>query len=542
MITQKPVFDDSLHKVTGVKTVQLPHKDEDRLNMLLQFEELISKLSATFVNLPPDHVEMEIEAGLKLIGEFLHAERCILIRNDNEGEQFDFSFSWICKEQDPAMDILPHKPDSKLIQKLRKGEEYVIRRKEDIPKELSNLRDYITSVGIKSALILPLKVGGQFLGSIGIDFFTREYNWPSEITNKLRFIADVFANAISRKINEEILQNTLNELDAVKRQLEADCTYLQDEIKLEHNFDYIIGDSKELKKILADVETVAPTDATVLIQGETGTGKELLARAIHNASSRKDRPLVKVNCSALPANLIESEMFGHEKGAFTGAQQRLVGRFELANAGTLFLDEISELPLELQPKLLRVLQEEEFERLGSSHSIKVDIRIISATNRDLEKEMLNGRFRKDLWYRLNLFPITITPLRERVEDIPPLVNWFVQNFNRKHAKFIRSIPHSTMEALVKYPWPGNVRELQNVIERAIIIAKGSSLLVDLPKTSLIDENYGSLEDVERNYISMMLKRTKWQISGANGAANILGLHPNTLRWRMQKLGIKKPWQ
>ncbi|MFC1862585.1 sigma-54 interaction domain-containing protein [Thermodesulfobacteriota bacterium] len=513
------------------------------MNKLLQFEELISKLSAIFVNLPPDQVELEIEAGLKLIGEFLHAERCILIRNNNEGKQFDVSFSWLCKELDPCIDIFPHKPDSKLIQKLRNGEECVIRCVEDIPKECSDTWDYITTTGIKSSLILPLKVGGQFLGSIGIDFFSTEYHWPNGVVTKLKFIADVFSNAISRKINEEVLQNTLKELAIVKRQLEAECTYLQDEIKLEHNFEEIIGQSRELKKVLADVETVAPTDATVLIQGETGTGKELLARAIHNANPRKDRPMVKVNCAALPSSLIESELFGHVKGAFTGAQTKQIGRFELANGGTLFLDEISELPLELQPKLLRVLQEGEFERLGSPCSIKVDIRIIVATNRDLEKEVLNDRFRKDLWYRLNLFPITIPPLRERTDDIPPLVNWFVQKFNKKHAKSIRSISRNTMESLEKYPWPGNVRELQNVIERAIIIAKRNKLLVDLPKTSLLtNEDHNRLDDIERNHICKMLNKTKWRISGVNGAAIILGLHPNTLRWRMQKLSIEKPWK
>jgi chemotaxis protein methyltransferase CheR len=289
------------------------------------------------------------------------------------------------------------------------------------------------------------------------------------------------------------------------------------------------------------VEQIASSDTTVLVLGETGTGKELVARAIHGLSPRKDRTLVKVNCAALPSNLIESELFGHEKGAFTGAHTRQLGRFEVANRATLFLDEIGELPLELQPKLLRVIQDGEFERLGSSVTIKVDVRVIAATNRNLEEEVHRGRFREDLWYRLNIFPITVPPLRERMEDIALLVDFFVDKISRRLGKSIESIPTSVMNTLQDYQWPGNIRELENVLERAVINSSG-------PKLRLVDElkkprkdlptTQKTMEEVERNHIVRVLEQTNWKVSGPNGAAEILGLNRSTLRARMRKLNIK----
>ncbi|MGW8321139.1 MAG: sigma-54 interaction domain-containing protein, partial [Thermodesulfobacteriota bacterium] len=283
-----------------------------------------------------------------------------------------------------------------------------------------------------------------------------------------------------------------------------------------------------------------------LILGETGSGKELLARAIHSGSPGRDRPMVKVNCAVLPANLIESELFGHEKGAFTGAHTRQAGRFEVANGTTLFLDEIGELPLELQAKLLRVIEHGEFERLGSTRTIKVDVRVISATNRNLEEEVRKGRFREDLWYRLSVFPITVPPLRERQEDIPLLVQSFVSRIQKRIGREIRTIPKKTMEALQEYPWPGNVRELENVVERAVISSTGSSLrladrLESPEKGKTKKSAMKTLEQVEREHILQVLEETNWRISGEKGAARILGLHHNTLRGRMKKLGIRPPW-
>jgi PAS domain S-box-containing protein len=346
-----------------------------------------------------------------------------------------------------------------------------------------------------------------------------------------------------RKQSEFDLQKSYSEIEQFKNQLEAESAYLQEEIKVDHSYEKIIGQSDALKYVLFKVEQVAATDTTVLILGETGTGKELIARAIHNTSQYNHRPLVKVNCAVLPANLIENELFGHEKGAFTGADSRHVGRFELANGTTLFLDEIGELTPDLQTKLLRVLQDGEFERLGSSKTIKVDVRVIAATNRNLEAEMRRGRFREDLYYRLNVFPITVPPLRNRSDDIPLLVRFFVDEFSKRQGKIIEVIPKRVIEILKDYHWPGNVRELEHVIERAVIHTSG-------PKLRLVDEfnqtpqsmpsALRTMAAVEAEHITRVLEKTDWQISGMGGAAEILGLKRGTLRARMQKLGIRKP--
>jgi DNA-binding NtrC family response regulator/ligand-binding sensor domain-containing protein len=341
----------------------------------------------------------------------------------------------------------------------------------------------------------------------------------------------------------QALQAALEEVENLKNRLHAENVYLQDEIKLVHNFKNIITQNKALIQILHKIEQVAVTDATVLILGESGTGKELLARAVHNISERCNRPLVKVNCSALPANLIESELFGHEKGAFTGAFQRKIGRFELANEGTIFLDEIGELPFDLQAKLLRFLQEGEFERVGSSQTIKEDVRVIAATNRDLEKEVENGKFREDLFYRLNVFPIHIPPLRERKEDIPLLVNHLLKKYGQKIGKKIEKIPQHLIDKLTDYDWPGNVRELENVIERAIIISPPDKITLGgwLPKNgnTIHHSHFHTLEENERLYILKTLEKTRWRVSGENGAAKILGVNPKTLESRMKKLSIHR---
>ena len=340
------------------------------------------------------------------------------------------------------------------------------------------------------------------------------------------------------------LQSHLQEIESLKNQLQAENKYLQEEIRLNHNFDEIVSKSKVFHKVLQKIEQVATTDATVLILGESGTGKELIARAIHNISRRSRKPLVKVNCATLPANLIESELFGHEKGAFTGALERKTGRFELADGGTLFLDEIGELPVELQAKLLRVLQEGEFERLGNPRTIKVNVRVIAATNRNLELAIEKKEFREDLYYRLNVFPVICPPLRDRKEDIPLLVKHFCQKHENKIGKKINHIPAKVMEALVAYDWPGNVRELENIIERALILSRNGTLESGewLPverKTSAGSGALRKLEEVEKHHILEALKKTGWKVSGEKGAAKILGLNPTTLEARMKKWGIKR---
>lgn len=346
-----------------------------------------------------------------------------------------------------------------------------------------------------------------------------------------------------RKNYEEELRKALFEIELFREQLEAESAYLKEEIKLSHNYDNIVGTSNALQYVLFRIEQIAAADTNVLLLGETGTGKELFARAIHNTSKRHSRPLVKINCATLPANLIESELFGHERGSFTTAHSRQVGRFEVADKATLFLDEIGELPLELQAKLLRVLQEGEFERLGSSKTIKVDVRVIAATNRNLEADVQNGLFRKDLWYRLNVFPITAPPLRDRVEDVPLLVWHFLQLFAKRQGKNITAVPVHVMKMLEQYPWPGNVRELENVIERAVISTSGTKLvLADELKQPLekMKTELRTLDEVERGYILEVLEKTDWKVSGKNSAADILGLKRSTLRARMDKHNIRKP--
>jgi formate hydrogenlyase transcriptional activator len=351
------------------------------------------------------------------------------------------------------------------------------------------------------------------------------------------------------------------EIASLKARLEKENVYLQEEIRTEHNFEEIVGTSTALLNLLRRVDQVAPTDSSVLIYGETGTGKELIARAIHNRSLRRSRPLVKVNCSAISAGLVESELFGHVKGAFTGAIERRIGRFELADGGTIFLDEVGELPLETQVKLLRVLQEREFEPVGSNRSVHVDVRIIAATNRSLQDSINAGTFRSDLYYRLNVFPLEAPPLRERPADISQLAMFFLTRYSRRLGKKLDGISAAAMEKLTSYSWPGNVRELQNVIERAVILSQGSLLEVDTDlisvstagtppdltrnkAASLVQpaENFSvlkTLDEVERDHITAVLLQTRGVIEGANGAAKTLGMHPNTLRHRMEKLGIKR---
>jgi PAS domain S-box-containing protein len=339
------------------------------------------------------------------------------------------------------------------------------------------------------------------------------------------------------------LRTALSEIKTMKEQLEAENIYFRQENKMKHQFENIIGQSDGLKYVLYRAQQVAPGNTTILLLGETGTGKELIAAAIHNMSPRKERPLITVNCAALPGNLIESELFGREKGAFTGADVRRMGRFEIANGSTICLDEIGELPLDLQGKLLRVIQHSEFERLGSSQTVKVDVRIIATTNRNLEEEVRQGRFRQDLYYRLNVFPITVPPLRQRKDDIPLMVDAFIERYSRKLGKQINKIQKETMKKLQDYPWPGNVRELESIIERAVILCPGPVLhLADKLEISspTISSAIRTLEDMERSQILKILTETNWRIEGKDGAAAILGIHPSTLRARLHKLEIVRP--
>jgi formate hydrogenlyase transcriptional activator len=409
------------------------------------------------------------------------------------------------------------------------------------PAELRRWPRFLEQVrpsGGQSCCQLPLTTARQRLGALV--FASRQ---PSAYdTADLDFLQQV-ANQVAVAVENA---RAFQKIKALNDRLHRENVYLEEEVRAEHNFGDIVGESAALRRVLKEVETVAPTDSTVLIRGETGTGKELIARALHELSPRKGRTFVKLNCAAIPTGLLESELFGHEKGAFTGAITQKVGRFELAHQGTLFLDEVGDVPQELQPKLLRVLQEQEFERLGSTRTIKVEVRLAAATNRDLARMVADGTFRADLYYRLNVFPVVLPPLRERTEDIPRLVRHFTQRFARRMGRRIETIPSAVMDCLVRYPWPGNVRELQNVIERAVILSPGQSLQIppgDLqpeaaPATAPASAAV-TLADAEREHILGALRETGGVLGGPDGAAARLGMKRSTLYKKMKKLGIPR---
>jgi formate hydrogenlyase transcriptional activator len=393
--------------------------------------------------------------------------------------------------------------------------------------------------GVKSLCYLPLTTARHRLGVLtfaskqpaAYDAADAEF-----LKRAVRQVAVAVENALA-----------FQQIEELKQKLTQEKVYLEEELRTEHNFEEIIGNSDALRRVLKEVETVGPTDSTVLIRGETGTGKELVARAIHHLNQRRERTFVTLNCAAIPTGLLESELFGHEKGAFTGAIAQKVGRFELAHEGTLFLDEVGDIPSELQPKLLRVLQDQQFERLGGTRTIKVNVRLVAATNRDLAQMVAAGQFRGDLYYRLNVFPVLLPPLRERREDIPQLVRHFIQMFARRMARRIETIPAEAMDALVAYPWPGNIRELENVIERAVILSAGSALRLPLgewttpvPAVANFNAVPTTLTDVERVHILDILQKANWVLGGANGAAFRLGMKRSTLQWKMKKLNISRP--
>ena len=408
-------------------------------------------------------------------------------------------------------------------------------------------------LGIKSFLCVPIKSEGKTIGTLDITSFHKQAFDDDEL-KLLEIISRQVETAINNakhaeelKASQQSLSKALGELEKLKNRLNMENVYLKEEINTENNFDEIVGRSPEIKAALRHVEQVSGADTTVLIQGETGTGKELIARAIHSLSPRRDRAMVKVNCGAISPSLVESELFGHEKGAFTGALQKRIGRFEMADGGTIFLDEVGELSAELQVKLLRVLQEGEFERVGSNETIKVDVRVIAATNRDLAESVRDKSFRADLYYRLNIFPIHVPALRDRKEDIPLLANFFLTRFSRKLGKNLSGFADSAMISLMEYQWPGNIRELQNVIERAVVVSAHEDAVITGPITGEVTQSISTdrqhdkvLENVERSHIIKVLEETRWVINGKGGAAEILNINPNTLRSRMKKLHIKRP--
>jgi len=520
---------------------QLKNKPDAELDEPLRLERLLAEISTFFINLPTDRIDSEIEVAQRRVCDFLDLDRSSLFQVP-EGEPETLLLTHYY--QPPGSRIPPEGMSLKeffpwALQKVLGGETITISKMTDLPAEAGRDQETFSLYGTRSVVVLPLSVGRRnVIGLLSFAVMREERDWPKTLVEQFKLVAQIFANALVRKQMEEQLKERLREIESLKQRLEHENIYLKEEVKLLVEHTNIVGQSSVMKNVLAQAEQVAQTDSTVIILGETGTGKELLARAIHGMSSRKDRPLVTVNCASLPSTLIESELFGREKGAYTGALTKMVGRFELADGSTLFLDEIGELPHEVQAKLLRVLEQGRFERLGSTRPLQVNVRIIAATNRDLAQEVKEGKFRNDLYYRLNVFPILIPPLRERAEDIPLMVWAFVKEFQKKMGKEIQSIPRKTMEALQSYPWPGNVRELRNVIEHAMILNRHKSLVVSMPGPESFEAEPASrLDDVEHRHIMSVLERTGWRVAGKGGAAEVLGLKRTTLYSKMKKLGI-----
>lgn len=506
----------------------------------LRFEKLVSELSAKFVNLPAAEVHTWIEQGLKQVVEFLNVDRSALMQLSEDQEELVVTHTYARPEMPPLPKMIKFEKSSFpwMNPKILSGETLCFSSLDEFPPEAKAERANFARFDLKSNITMPLSIGGtvQYIMTVGA--IKEERTWPPEMVARLRLIGEILVNALDRKKREEKLHRTLEEIHQLKEQAEAENLYLRESITAEFGPGEVVGQSLAIRKVLAQVNKVAPTDSTVLIEGETGVGKELIARVIHNLSARKNRVMVTVNFATLPAALIESELFGRESGAYTGALSKQIGRFEIADGSTIFLDEIGELPPELQTKLLRVLQEGEFERLGSPREIKVNVRVIAATNRDLAEEVRKGNFRKDLYYRLRVFPIQMPPLRERREDIPMLVKVFVDEFGKKMGKTIQTVSRKSLEALQRYSWPGNIRELRNVVECAMINSSGSKLNIPLPKEPVASDcPLQTLEEMERKYILEVLEKTDWRIKGRYGAAEILGLNPSTLYFKMKKMNI-----
>jgi transcriptional regulator with GAF, ATPase, and Fis domain len=505
------------------------------------FETFLASLSTRFTGLPGDRVDAEIERALCDYCEFLDTDRVNLYEFSVDGVSLLQYHAWARPPVEPYVNPLFREEIPWYHAQLLRGETIRIERLPDqLPAEAQEEREFVLVNGIKSILAIPIAVGGLSVCVLTAAAIRGYRTWSDATVTRLQSVGQILANAMHRQRVEAELRAQLAEIRQLQARLEAENTYLREEVAPASGFADIVGRSPALQAVLAQVTQVAPAPTPVLLLGETGTGKELLAHAIHDRSPRRARALVKVNCAALPPTLIESELFGHEKGAFTGATATRPGRFELADGGTLFLDEIAELPLELQPKLLRVLQDGEFQRVGGTRTLKGDVRVVAATNRDLVRAMGEGRFREDLYYRVATFPINVPPLRDRREDIPLLVWSIIECRQVALGRRIDTIPKRVMDTLAHYDWPGNVRELQNVIERALILSPGPVLRLTEPLAARMRSTPDRLDENEREHILRILERCRWRINGEGNAAAVLGLEPSTLRSRMQKLGIRRP--
>jgi formate hydrogenlyase transcriptional activator len=511
----------------------------DAVEEQLEFERLVAELSVQFINSPANEVDPLMRIALQRIGEALDLDRCTFFQI-LPGGLLTNPISW----ERPGIPPLPAPTPGKerfpwALETALAGEIVCFSSVDEIPNPID--RDSYRSFGTRSAVMVPLPVAGRIVGAVTFNMVRHERAWRPDETHRLRVFATVFGNVLARRQSDEVLQQTLAEIERLRDQLHAENVYLRREAQERLETGVVDGKSTVVQHVLEQVQQVASTDSTVLLLGETGTGKELFATQIHELSGRRARPMVRVNCAAIPTTLIESELFGREKGAFTGALARQIGRFELADHSTIFLDEIGDLPPDVQVKLLRVLEERQIERLGSPKAIRVDVRIIAATHRNLEQRIVDQTFREDLFYRLNVFPIHVPPLRERADDISFLVWRFVEEFSKAFGKRIDAISRENMAALQRYAWPGNVRELRNVVERAMILATGTRLTITLPVPSTPTGTRSvKLVDVEKEHIKTVLESVGWRIRGVGGAAERLGLRPTTLETRMAKLGLTRP--
>jgi formate hydrogenlyase transcriptional activator len=499
----------------------------------LRFEVLLTELSARFAAATARTIDAELINAQEQIVRAFDLDRSTLAQL-RDGS-WAITHTWAL----PGFDLIPGfmiKDAPWLAAVIGRGEEVRFTRVDDLPDEAARDKEALGRFGHRSSAIFPFKVGGKVIGGVAFGTVRREREWADAVVNRLRLFVEMIANALARSGAEEAARKAQYEVERLRDRQQHENVYLQQELKAVRGRSGLVGQSQVLRRVLAQVEQVATTDANVLLIGETGTGKEMLASVIHDLSLRGSKPMVRVSCAAIPETLIESELFGREKGAYTGALSRQIGRFELAHGSTLFLDEVGELPLAMQVKLLRVLETRQFERLGSSKPISVDVRIIAATNRDLETAVREKKFRDDLFYRLNVFPIRTPPLREHLEDLPLLVESFVREFAVSLGKRIEAVDKDSSAALQGYSWPGNIRELRNVVERAMILATGPRLQISPPQALLDDLLH---DDAEREHIRSVLEMTGWRIRGRGGAAEILGLKPTTLDYRILKLGLAR---
>jgi PAS domain S-box-containing protein len=535
---------ETIFKLVSVVDVTARRERERAASMAadrkLEFERLIAELSIRFINEPSDQVIEAIRDGIRLIGESLDVDRCTFFRVPDGDLQPGPIAWWGLPGINPPVPVMP------LAERFPAGRDTILAgqvlsfsRLDEVVNPVD--REGYESCGIRSAATVPISVAGRVVGALSVHMLRSERSWTEGALHTLHIVAAVFATVLARSESDETLRQAIVQIEHTQDRVRVESAYLRREIRERTDTGVIIGQSQAIRSVLEQARQVAATDSTVLLLGETGTGKELIATHIHELSARRGRVMVRVNCSAIPSTLMESELFGREKGAFTGALARQIGRFELADHSTIFLDEIGELPPDVQVKLLRVLEERQIERLGSPKGVHVDVRIIAATHRNLDKRIADGAFREDLFYRLNVFPIVVPPLRERTEDIPLLVWRFVDEFSKAFGKRIEAISREDMAVLQAYSWPGNIRELRNVVERAMIVSTSTQLSLPLPSLSRpAGKRSLKLHDVEKDHILSVLDSSSWRIRGAAGAANVLGLKPTTLEARMAKLGIVRP--